>query len=152
MQACRSSRQTGGRTPPVGATPTIAVVGRRAERVGDAGDDRDALVARAGALGVEDRDGRVGRVADDAAHRLPVVRVSRVTLGEDQVALHGAPRAGHAEARAVGGELDAVDERDAGPRVVGEQEVAVEVDVVAEAGRPGSRRLCRARTRSCSRS
>ena len=27
MQARRMSRQTGGRTPPVGATPTIAVVG-----------------------------------------------------------------------------------------------------------------------------
>src|SRR3954452_19582876 len=37
------------------------------------------------------------------------------------------------ESRLVGGELDAVDELDAGPRVAGQQQVAVEVDVVAEA-------------------
>src|ERR1700750_1073206 len=38
-----------------------------------------------------------------------------------------------AEPRPVGWELDAVDEFDAGPRIVGEQEIAVEVDVIHEA-------------------
>src|SRR6185295_16859956 len=36
------------------------------------------------------------------------------------------------ESRSVGWKLDAVDEIDARPRIVGEQEVAVEVDVIAE--------------------
>src|SRR5512132_1846805 len=36
------------------------------------------------------------------------------------------------EPRGVGRKLDAVDEFDARPRIVGEQEVAVEVDVIAE--------------------
>src|SRR5579871_3123501 len=44
------------------------------------------------------------------------------------------------EARALGGNLDAVDELDPGPRILGEEQVPVEVDVVAEArdrGRSG---------------
>src|SRR6266496_6473072 len=36
------------------------------------------------------------------------------------------------ESRGLGWKLDAVDELDARPRVLGEQEVAVEVDVIAE--------------------
>src|SRR3954468_6457091 len=44
------------------------------------------------------------------------------------------------ESRSVGGKLDAVDEIDARPRIVREQEVAVEIDVIAE-GR-GARARC----------
>src|SRR5919201_1303301 len=40
--------------------------------------------------------------------------------------------AGHTEAGVEGRKLDAIDERDAFPGIVGEEEVAVEVDVVAE--------------------
>src|SRR6266511_4654346 len=36
------------------------------------------------------------------------------------------------ESRRHGWKLDAVDERDARPRILGEQEVAVEIDVIAE--------------------
>src|SRR5918998_5260263 len=40
----------------------------------------------------------------------------------------------YAQAWSFGGDLHAVDEADALPRIVREQEVAVEVDVVAQAG------------------
>src|SRR5256885_9222111 len=42
-------------------------------------------------------------------------------------------------------ELDAVDELDAGPRILREQQVAVQVDVVEEAGDLGARRDGQAR-------
>ena len=65
---------------------------RRAEgeAVLDRADDRDALVALARALGVDDRHGRVGAVLHDPAHRLAVVRVAALALGEDQQRLTSA--------------------------------------------------------------
>src|SRR3989304_5592698 len=64
-----------GRQLPAGGGPADDRRRRpEAERVGDAPYDRDPLVRLARPRGVEDRDGRVRRVADNAAHRLAVVR------------------------------------------------------------------------------
>jgi hypothetical protein len=53
----------------------------------DGRDDRDAVVALAGALCVEDRDNGLAPVPQDAAQRLAVVHVVRERLSEDQVLL-----------------------------------------------------------------
>jgi hypothetical protein len=53
----------------------------------DRGDDRDAVVAFARTLRVEDPHDRVAAVAHDAAERLAVVDVVRERLSEDQVLL-----------------------------------------------------------------
>jgi hypothetical protein len=45
------------------------------ECVIDRRDDGDPVVIGAGSLRVDDRNHRIGPVADDPAHRLPVVRV-----------------------------------------------------------------------------
>ena len=110
-------------------------------------------------LRVEDRDDRIGAVADDPAHRLAVVRVVREALAEDEDApvghrpeSRGPPQRARSEhgrrrrARARAPDLDAVDELHAGPRVLAQEEVPVEVDVVAErrdaaAGRDPEARL-----------
>ena len=107
--------------------------------------DRDPSSRLARALRVEDRDDRVGAVAHDAARGLPVVRVA--ASGPQR----GSGTSSDTEAGLVGRELDAVAELDARPRVVREQQVAVEVDVVAEAGDRARRPRSRARTRPCSR-
>ena len=62
--------------------------------------------SRPAARRVEDRDDVLAAVAHDAAHRLPVVRVRREALGEDQ---RSAPR--HQGPDLLGRDLHAVDER-----------------------------------------
>src|SRR5215472_15453800 len=80
----------------VASTPRFAPVaversagGRRRraerERVGDGADDRDALLRLARPRRVEDRGDVVPPVAEHAAHRLPVVRVAREPLSEQQI-------------------------------------------------------------------
>src|SRR5262249_11118743 len=64
------------------------------EPLRDRPDDRDAFVRLPRALRVEDRDHRIEAVVDDAAQRLPVVRVAALALGEDEVALHARTGAG----------------------------------------------------------
>ena len=91
--AFRRSRHAGGKRPPCVATPTMATVGSNGSASSTVADDRDAVVALARALRVEDRDHRIGPVADDPAHRLAVVRVVREALAEDE----DAPRAAHAD-------------------------------------------------------
>src|SRR5205823_10340902 len=59
-----------------------------AERVVDRAYYRYAVLCLSRAGGVEDRHRRVLRVAEYAARRLPVVRVARLALSEDQVPLH----------------------------------------------------------------
>ena len=54
------------------------------ERVLDRADDGDAVVRLPGPSRVEDRDDRVGAVADDPTHRLAVVRVVREALAENE--------------------------------------------------------------------
>ena len=130
MHAFRSSRQAGGKRPPVRRDADERGRRRRARarprRCRRSGSPRGVSPARSR---VEDRDDLLGPVAEHAARRLPVVRVGGVALREDQEPTLGAtPSPGR-----VGGKLDAVRELDAGPRIVGEQQVAVEVDVVAEA-------------------
>ena len=53
-----------------------------AERVVDGADDREAVLGLPLALGVEQRDDLLRRVAHDAPRRLPVVRVARLALSE----------------------------------------------------------------------
>ena len=100
-----------------------------AERLLDRADDRDAALRLPRPRRVEDRDDRPLAVGEHAARGLPVVRVAREALGEDQQPLRRGrtPSPGR-----LGRHLDAVGERDARPRVVGDQQVPVEVDVVAE--------------------
>ena len=86
MQSFRRSRHAGGKRPPCVATPTTATVGSYASASSTVADDRDALVALARPLRVEDRDDRIRPVADDPAHRLAVVRVVREALAEDEEA------------------------------------------------------------------
>ena len=129
MQLSSSARQAGGKRPPAVATPTSAVVGPNASAsstVPTIGKPSSVSPARSESSSATTS---LGPVAHDAARGLAVVRVARVALGEDQRAYAGlTPRPGP-----FGGELDTVGELDPGPRVVGEQQVPVEVDVVAEA-------------------
>src|SRR5581483_8963141 len=55
------------------------------ERLLDAADHRHARAVLAGPAGVEDRGDAVAPVAEDAPHRLSVVRVAGEALREDQV-------------------------------------------------------------------
>jgi hypothetical protein len=57
------------------------------QRLLDRRDHRDAVVAFARVRRVENRDGRVGRVAQDPARRLAVVRVVGTTLSQYEVPL-----------------------------------------------------------------
>ena len=57
------------------------------ERVVDGADDRDTVLALAGALRVEHRDDRVAPVTHDSARGLRVVRIVRELFSEDQVLL-----------------------------------------------------------------
>ena len=83
---------------------------------------------RPGTLGVEDRDDVVAAVAEDAVHRLAVVRVGRVPLGEDQQ-----PSA-DTEPRPLPRGCTPSTNATPGTGIVGEQEVPVEVDVITERG------------------
>ena len=76
MQALSSSRQAGGKRPPVVATPTSAVVGSKASASSTRADDREAVLRLPRPLRVEDRDDLLGPVAHDAARGLAVVRVA----------------------------------------------------------------------------
>ncbi len=58
---------------------------RERERVLDRADDRNAVVALARALRVEDGNDVGAPVAEDTECRLPVVRVGGETLSEDQI-------------------------------------------------------------------
>ena len=68
-----------------------------AERVVDGADDRDPLVGLPRPLRVEDRDDRVGAVANDAAHRLAVVRIAGLALSEDPGTACRTPSPGSSE-------------------------------------------------------
>ena len=116
-------------------------------RLFDAAHDGEAVlrVARR-ALRVEDRDDVLGPVAHHPARGLAVVRVGRMPLREDQQ-----PTRLDTESRRRRGQLHAVDELDAGPRIVREQQVAVEIDVVEQARDVRAGRDAEARTRPCSR-
>src|ERR1700694_2976976 len=61
--------------------------GLEPQRLGDGAHDRDLPIRLPHSLRVEDRHGRMRAVGDAAAHRLAVMRVSRLALSEDQVAL-----------------------------------------------------------------
>src|SRR5207237_2621006 len=102
-------RAGGQQRPPVGGE--LAALrddaderGRRLERkrLLDRGDDRDAVLALPRPRRVEDRDHVVASIAEDAVHRLAVVRVLRIALGEYEIALL-APPAGAASRRAEPG-------------------------------------------------
>ena len=58
-------------------------VGAEAQRILDRADDREAQLRLAGALGVEQRDDLLRRVAHDAASRLAEVRVAGFALSEN---------------------------------------------------------------------
>ena len=88
---------------------------------------------------VEDRDDLLGPVAHHAAGRLPVVRVGREALGEDQQPTRRAtPSPGRSEGRWTPSTNSTP-----GQGSLGEQQVAVEVDVVAEARDRAPRRRSR---------
>ena len=57
MHCFSSSRQAGGKRPPWVATPTSAVVGSYAERIGNGRDDGDSVERLAGPSRVDDGDG-----------------------------------------------------------------------------------------------
>ncbi len=58
---------------------------RERKRVLDRADDRNAVVALAHSLRVEDGDDVVAPVTENSERRLPVVRVGGEALSEDQV-------------------------------------------------------------------
>ena len=84
----RSSSSRARATREESARPASRLRPRRpwARREGffDGADDRDSVVRLPRPGRVEDRDHRVRPVADDAAHRLAVVRVVREALAEDE--------------------------------------------------------------------
>ena len=122
-----SSRHAGGKRPPWVATPTSAVVGLKQS----ASSTVPTTGTRSGSRPhgrVEQCDHRPLAVREHAARRLPVVRIAREPLGQDQQTLrlrgHRAPAR-----RTEPGRRRRTRPR---PRIVGDQEVAVEVDVVAQ--------------------
>ena len=127
-QSRRISRQAGGNRPPCVATPTSATVGASGSAAATSATIGTPSSLLAGPRRVEDRDDVLAAVAQHAAHRLAVVRVAREALGEDQQrAAQPTPRPGSSE-----GTCTPSTNATPGTRVLGEQEVAVEVDVVAE--------------------
>ena len=144
---CRSSRQAGGKRPPWVATPTSAAVGPKRQGAVDVADDRDPLARR------RPRDASRGSRrrprGGSGARRASSSRSGR----RPRIPRRGsaASRLSHAEPGLLARHLHAVDQRHARARVVGEQQVAVEVDVVAERRDDAAGRDARARTRPCSR-
>jgi hypothetical protein len=63
--------------------------GAERDRLGERADDRRALELSSRPGGVDDGDDGVRRVTEDATGGLAVVRVARVTLGQDDVPLLG---------------------------------------------------------------
>ena len=126
MQSRRSSIHAGGKYPP--CVDDADERGRRLERqrLLDGRDDRHAVLRlrrRASSRGSRRR-----RRAGSAARRASSCR----SAGRPRSPQRAAGTCMDTEARLLRRKLDAVDERDARPRVVREQEVAVEVDVVEE--------------------
>ena len=128
MHSWSSARHSGGKRPPCVATPTSAVVGSYCHGVGDSPHEREAFVRRRVALRIEDAHDILRRVANDTACRLAEVRIARASLSKSR-----SLRGRNAEPRPIGRKLHAVDEVDARPWVVGEEQVPVEVDVIHEA-------------------
>ena len=125
MQARRSARRAGG-SALLGCHADEGDL--RVEREGriDITHDRDSGLLLPGANRVEDRHDVLTAIAQQPVHRLPVMPVGGEALGEDQRALT------RSQGRAPRRNLHAVAELRPGRGIVGEQQVAVEVDVVAE--------------------
>ena len=128
MHCCSRSSHAGGNVRPASRRRRARCSGRTAARRRRSARPARRFPCRRRARRVEDRDDVVTAIAQHAAHRLAVVRVGAEALSEDQVASF----VGHRVPRARGWKLDAVDEPHARPRIVRDEDVAVEVDVVEQ--------------------
>ena len=135
----------GGKRPPWVATPTSAVVGPRPRASSTAATIGIPSWSRRPASSPGSRrSGRAHSGSRPARSCRSAGRRSGPQRGSGTASR--TPRPG-----CVGGELHAVDEHDAGPWILGEQQVAVEVDVVEEARHLGARPRRQGPTHSCSR-
>ena len=142
-----SSRQAGGKRPPCVATPTSAVVGSKHSASSTERDDRDAALHLSGARRVEHATTGRSPVREHAARRLAVVRIPGEALRQDQQRSDCCDT----ETRLLGRNLDAVGERDSGPRILARAAGCRRGRRGRRAARRRSRRRSRAPTRSCSR-